>query len=205
MTSMPRASTAVTASSTESSDRLRAERNTGSCHAKNAQIAASAISIDNSRVAMPIHAARSVAAHRGGQQSLLGRFRPARTCRRCGLRTASRCGRSCPSVRRARSRRARRLSGRRQPVDELVDLELRADVDAARRLVEQQDLRLRQQRLAEHDLLLVAAGKRADRLLEARRLDAQFLDDRLRVPGLRRSRSTNSAAAQAAAATTATR
>ena len=48
-------------------------------------------------------------------------------------------------------------SSREQP----VDLGLRADVDAAGRLVEQQQLRPGQQLLAEHDLLLVAAGQRA--------------------------------------------
>jgi hypothetical protein len=48
--SMPSASVAVIASSTDSSDRLRADRNTGSCQAKKAQIASSASSMDTSRV-----------------------------------------------------------------------------------------------------------------------------------------------------------
>ena len=44
-------------------------------------------------------------------------------------------------------------------VDELVDFDLCADVDAAGRLVEKDDLRLGLQRFAEDDLLLVAAGE----------------------------------------------
>ena len=43
-----------------------------------------------------------------------------------------------------------------------VDLGLGADVDAARRLVEDHHLRLHRQPLGEHDLLLVAARQRAD-------------------------------------------
>ena len=46
--------------------------------------------------------------------------------------------------------------------DQLVDLVLRAHVDAAGGLVQQQDLRLGQQPAADDDLLLVAAGERAD-------------------------------------------
>src|SRR5262245_52325392 len=53
----------------------------------------------------------------------------------------------------------------RQPRDDGVDLELCADVDAAGRLVQDQDLRAGEQPLAEHHLLLVAAGK-VHRLLE---------------------------------------
>ena len=44
-----------------------------------------------------------------------------------------------------------------------VNLALGADVDAARRLVEQQQPRLAEDLLGQHDLLLVAAGQRADR------------------------------------------
>ena len=46
--------------------------------------------------------------------------------------------------------------------DQLVDLVLRAHVDAAGRLVQQQHLRLGQKPAADDDLLLVAAGERAD-------------------------------------------
>ena len=46
--------------------------------------------------------------------------------------------------------------------DELVDLILGAHVDAAGGFVQQQHLRLGQQPAADDDLLLVAAGQRAD-------------------------------------------
>ena len=48
----------------------------------------------------------------------------------------------------------------RQVVDQLMDLDLGADVDAARRFVEDQHLGLRLQPLADDDLLLVAARER---------------------------------------------
>ena len=51
---------------------------------------------------------------------------------------------------------------RRELAQPRVDLALGADVDAARRLVEQQQPRLAEHFLGEHDLLLVAAGQRAD-------------------------------------------
>ena len=47
-----------------------------------------------------------------------------------------------------------------QLVDDLVDLVLGADVDAARRLVEDEDRRSAQQPFGDHHLLLVAARKR---------------------------------------------
>ncbi len=46
-----------------------------------------------------------------------------------------------------------------QLIHEFIDFFLRADVDAAGRLVEQQQFRLQAKPFAEHDLLLVAAGK----------------------------------------------
>ena len=55
-----------------------------------------------------------------------------------------------------------------------VHLGLRADVDAARRLVDDQDLRARGEPLAEHDLLLVAAGQEADRVGELVELQLQL-------------------------------
>ena len=61
--------------------------------------------------------------------------------------------------------------------EQLVDLRLGADVDAAGRLVEQQQLRLGEQPPAEHDLLLVAARERADRRRgSSRSLHLQPLD-----------------------------
>ena len=60
-------------------------------------------------------------------------------------------------------------------VDQVMDLDLGADVDAPRRLVEDQHLRLRLQPLADDDLLLVAAGERRGRRVDRRRADAQPL------------------------------
>ena len=53
---------------------------------------------------------------------------------------------------------------------ELVDFGLRADVDSARRLVEEKDARVAKQPFREHDLLLRTARKIAHELLGARRL-----------------------------------
>ena len=55
-----------------------------------------------------------------------------------------------------------------QPVDDRVDLVFGADVDAAGRLVHDEDRRLGHQPLGEHHLLLVAAGQALGRLLRAR-------------------------------------
>ena len=63
-----------------------------------------------------------------------------------------------------------------QLVHEFIDFFLRADIDAARRLVEQQQLRREAEPLAEHDLLLVAAGKIAHGHAIAGRLDAHAVD-----------------------------
>ena len=72
------------------------------------------------------------------------------------------------------------------------DLGLGADVDAARRLVEQQHPRLGQQRLAEHDLLLVAAAdSERDRRVRPGRLDgdvAHHRRDRVALARRRRPR-----------------
>ena len=69
---------------------------------------------------------------------------------------------------------------RRRPArrSSAVDLRLAADVDAARRLVEQQDVDVVMQQPRERDLLLVAAGELADRLRGPRALDPQPLDPR---------------------------
>ena len=69
-----------------------------------------------------------------------------------------------------------RAAARRQLVDERVDLRLGADVDAARRLVEDQDPALRRQPLGQHDLLLVAAGQPGGDGVEARGAHAQALE-----------------------------
>ena len=58
-----------------------------------------------------------------------------------------------------------------QLVDDRVDLVLGADIDAARRLVEDQHLGVGEQPLRQHHLLLVAAGEVAGHLVDARRAD----------------------------------
>src|SRR5436190_16946649 len=62
---------------------------------------------------------------------------------------------------------------------EAMDLRLGADVDAARRLVEDEDLRLSEQPAGDQHLLLIAAGEVQDRLLHCRRLDAELRAHRL--------------------------
>ena len=76
----------------------------------------------------------------------------------------------------------------RQMRDDAVDLRLGADVDAARRLVEDEDARRRDQPFGQQHLLLVAAGERAGQLLDAGRDDAH---------ARRRSRAAISASARA--------
>ena len=61
--------------------------------------------------------------------------------------------------------------------DRPVDVGLRADVDAVRRLVEDQDPRLGGKPLREHDLLLVAAREAAHDLRRRGRLDPQLLHE----------------------------
>ena len=46
-------------------------------------------------------------------------------------------------------------------IEQIVHLDLGADVDAARRLVDDEDLRPQRQPAREHDLLLIAAGEEA--------------------------------------------
>ena len=58
--------------------------------------------------------------------------------------------------------------------DHVVELGLDADVDAARRLVEDQDLRVGEQPAGEDRLLLVAARELADRLAQRGEPDAQL-------------------------------
>ena len=79
--------------------------------------------------------------------------------------------------RRARRCRSSRSAPARPPprvgADERVHLGLRADVDAARRVVEQHHRGLRVEPLGEHDLLLVAARQRARGVVDRPRADAQ--------------------------------
>ena len=92
------------------------------------------------------------------------RRRPAAR-RRCGPRPSPRSGRRAPAPRAGRTRRRaapRRASA--SAAQQPVDLGARADIDAARRLVDDQELRLHRQPLREQHLLLVAAREIADQL-----------------------------------------
>ena len=62
---------------------------------------------------------------------------------------------------------------RGQFVDELMHLDLRADIDAARRLVEDQHLGVRLQPLADDDLLLIATRERRGWRVDRWGADAQ--------------------------------
>jgi len=61
---------------------------------------------------------------------------------------------------------------------QLVDFALGADVDALRRLVENQHLRLRRQPAGHRDFLLVASGQIACTRFDRGRFDRQPLDHR---------------------------
>ena len=60
--------------------------------------------------------------------------------------------------------------------DEAVDLLLGADIDAAGRLVDDDDARLDQHHLGEQQLLLVAAGELAGEQIAAAGADVEILD-----------------------------
>src|SRR5690606_5357136 len=64
----------------------------------------------------------------------------------------------------------------RDLMDEAQDFGMRADVDAARRLVEDKEARVHCKPAREHHLLLVAARKLAHRLVCARRADVEQAD-----------------------------
>src|SRR2546423_1195701 len=69
-----------------------------------------------------------------------------------------------------------------EPVDDRVDLSLRADVHALRRLVEDQDRRLDREPPRERDLLLIAAAQRFDRRVDRRRPDREIANRALARP-----------------------
>src|SRR5690606_26780691 len=71
-----------------------------------------------------------------------------------------------------------------QPVDNGIDLELGADVDAAGRLVQDQHLRSGEQPFRQHHLLLVSAGQVADFLVDGRRADVEPVAEVERDPPL---------------------
>ena len=66
-----------------------------------------------------------------------------------------------------------------QLVHEQVDVLPRGHVDAARRLVEDQDVGVRRQPLRQHDLLLIAAAQVEHELIGSRRADPQARDRRI--------------------------
>ncbi len=73
-----------------------------------------------------------------------------------------------------------------EAAQELIDLLLGGDVDAARRVVEQDDARLGHQPFGDDDLLLVAARQRAGRDVGSAGADREELDhvaDELRLAG----------------------
>src|SRR3954467_9459830 len=65
----------------------------------------------------------------------------------------------------------------RKLLDEALDLGFRADVDATRRLVEDQELRIHAEPAGKQHLLLVAARKLTDFLVRASSLDAEPGDE----------------------------
>ena len=66
------------------------------------------------------------------------------------------------------------LARGRQPVDQAVDGDAGADVDALRRLVEDEEVGIGEKPAGDDDLLLVAAGEIADLLRLGRRRDLEF-------------------------------
>jgi hypothetical protein len=70
---------------------------------------------------------------------------------------------------------------RRRQVDEPVDVGLRADIDALRRLVEHEHPWRAAEPAGHHDLLLVAARQLADDRLRARRTHVELVDPHLGV------------------------
>ncbi len=70
-----------------------------------------------------------------------------------------------------------------QLVHQPVDLDLGADIDPARRFVEDEDARLGQHPFRQHDLLLIAAREEHHLLASARSLDAQSVDEPARASG----------------------
>ena len=75
------------------------------------------------------------------------------------------------------------MPGSRHLEQEIVHLDLGADVDAARRLVDDQHLGPQRQPARQHHLLLVAAGEIADELVRRGHADVEqlavFLDQRV--------------------------
>ena len=79
-----------------------------------------------------------------------------------------------------------RHAARGEIAQDAVDVRLGADVDAARRLIDDEDARVARQPLGEQHLLLVAARQIAHLALDVRRGDAQLVD--IALADLRASR-----------------
>lgn len=75
-----------------------------------------------------------------------------------------------------------------QALDEPDDFRMRPDVDAARRLVEDEQFRFGREPARQDGLLLIAAGKQPDRFLAIRRADIECPDVVVREPVLLRAR-----------------
>ena len=72
----------------------------------------------------------------------------------------------------------------REIAEDAVDLGLGADIDAAGRLVEEDDARIDRQHLGDRDLLLVAARQRRDRVVDAAALEAEAVAEPVGLLGL---------------------
>ena len=72
--------------------------------------------------------------------------------------------------------------------DEAIELVLGADVDASGRIEQQQDAAFGEQPLGDRDLLLVAAGERADARPQGAAVDVDEVENALRPPSSPRRR-----------------
>ena len=124
-------------------------------------------------------------ARRELDDALLGRLGARELARGPSLAHHDDAVRHAEQLRQLRRDEEDREALRREAVDERVDLGPRADVDAAGRLVEQQDALVLEQRAREQQLLLVAAGERAGALGEARAADVVRLAPRRARPRAR--------------------
>src|SRR5579863_876387 len=69
------------------------------------------------------------------------------------------------------------LTRRNRLIDDVVNLVLRAHIDASRGFIENQHLRFRKQPLAQHDLLLVAARQVANDVGDALSADSELFEE----------------------------
>ena len=69
-----------------------------------------------------------------------------------------------------------RCAGSRKTIHHLEDFDLGADIDAARRFIEQENFGAARQPLGNHNLLLITAAQAACQLIVRGALDAQLAD-----------------------------